>query len=92
LYKKCIEYAKLFQVFKKYAAGPDNKDPNTYHVIERVTIWGIDDATSWRSEYGPLLFNSDLTPKEAFYAVLSTLMFKSTMLMVLQENSLFGVT
>lgn len=56
---QALVYAKLFQLYKEYA-----------DVIERVTIWGYRDDTSWRSEQFPLIFNSDLTPKEAFYAVL----------------------
>lgn len=53
------KYAQLFQVFKKYA-----------DVIDRVTFWGIDDATSWRWENCPLIFDKDYQPKEAYYAVL----------------------
>ena len=57
--RQAILYAKLFQVFK-----------NNADVIERVTFWGIDDVSSWKAPNCPLLFNSDLSPKEAFYAVL----------------------
>lgn len=52
-------YAEMFILFKKYSEH-----------IERVTFWGIDDDASWiRDTYG-CLFNRDLSPKEAYYAVL----------------------
>lgn len=53
------KYAQLFQLYKKYA-----------DVIDRVTLWGIDDATSWRAENCPLIFDKDYQPKEAYYAIL----------------------
>jgi endo-1,4-beta-xylanase len=51
-------YARLFLVFKKYAGN-----------IVRVTFWGLDDGASWRAPQYPLLFNADLSAKEAFRAV-----------------------
>ena len=39
-------------------------------MIDRVTLWGIDDATSWRAENCPLIFDKDYQPKEAYYALL----------------------
>jgi endo-1,4-beta-xylanase len=57
-YKQAEVYAQLFEVFKRHS-----------DVMARVTFWGIDDASSWRSKRFPLLFNADLTPKQAFYAV-----------------------
>jgi len=36
-------------------------------------IWGIDDASSWRSEGYPLIFNADFTPKPAYYSLLNLL-------------------
>lgn len=57
--KQALFYAKLFVIYKEYA-----------DIIERVTFWGYRDDTSWRSENCPLLFNKDLTPKEAFYALM----------------------
>jgi len=56
--KQALFYAKLFCIYKEYA-----------DVIERVTFWGYRDDTSWRSENCPLLFNKDLSPKEAFFAL-----------------------
>ena len=57
--KQALFYAKLFVIYKEYA-----------DIIERVTFWGYRDDTSWRAENCPLLFNKDLTPKEAFYALM----------------------
>lgn len=57
--KQALYFAKLFCIYKEYA-----------DIIERVTFWGYRDDTSWRSENSPLLFNKDLTPKEAFYALM----------------------
>jgi endo-1,4-beta-xylanase len=51
-------YAQLFTIFKEHAAD-----------IERVTIWGMDDGTSWRSTTNPLLFDKNLQAKPAYYAV-----------------------
>jgi endo-1,4-beta-xylanase len=68
------KYAQLFQIFKKYAAGPANKTTNP-KVIERVTFWGSNDGNSWKSAGFPLLFNTpsgtDITAKDALVAVLN---------------------
>lgn len=53
-------YAKFFQIFQKH------KD-----VIDRVTLWGIQDARSWRQGQAPLLFDGELRAKPAFEAVLN---------------------
>ena len=37
--------------------------------ITSVTIWGLTDPTSWRKDTEPLLFNGDISPKQAFDAV-----------------------
>lgn len=57
--KQALFYAELFTIYKEYA-----------DIIERVTFWGYRDDTSWRKENCPLIFNKDLTPKEAFYALM----------------------
>jgi endo-1,4-beta-xylanase len=50
-------YAALFSLFRKYS---DN--------ITRVTLWGLDDKSSWRSTTSPLLFDRYMRAKPAFYA------------------------
>ena len=51
-------YAQLFKIFKDHAAN-----------IGRVTIWGMDDGTSWRASANPLLFDRNLKAKPAYYGV-----------------------
>ena len=51
-------YASLFKLFREY------KD-----TIARVTFWGMDDKNSWKSIGNPCLFDGDLNPKPAFFAV-----------------------
>jgi len=55
---QAIKYAELFQVFRAY------KD-----TVERVTLWGISDGTSWRGDRYPLLFDKAYKAKKAFWAV-----------------------
>ncbi|GHV68225.1 hypothetical protein AGMMS49928_07180 [Spirochaetia bacterium] len=50
------KYAALFKIFKNHAA------------IKRVTFWGLDDGTSWRSSSYPVLFDKQYMAKPAFYA------------------------
>ncbi len=52
-------YKELFNLFKSKSASVSN-----------VTLWGINDGDSWKSEKRPLLFYDDLTPKPAFEKVL----------------------
>lgn len=54
-----IIYAELFSLYKEYA-----------DVISRVTFWGLNDSTSWRSERSPLIFDGDLQAKMAYEAVI----------------------
>ncbi len=49
-------YAQLFNLFKEYKEH-----------IARVTIWGLDDGTSWRSSTNPTLFDKNLQAKPAYY-------------------------
>ncbi len=59
-------YAELFGIFYK------KRDK-----IDRVTVWGVTDAMSWKNDYPvpnrtnyPLLFNRNHQPKPAFEAIL----------------------
>jgi endo-1,4-beta-xylanase len=58
-FNQAVLFAQLMEVFKEYS-----------DVIHRVTFWGICDATSWRADRFPLLFNADLSAKWALHAVL----------------------
>jgi len=65
--KLAQRYEDIFKLFLKH------KDK-----ISRVTFWGVNDTQSWlndfpirgRTDY-PLLFDSNLQPKKAYYQVLS---------------------
>lgn len=57
-------YAQLFDIYKKHAAN-----------ISRVTIWGLDDGTSWRSSTNPLPFDKNLQAKPAFTGVVDPTKF-----------------
>jgi endo-1,4-beta-xylanase len=52
------KYAAMFKIFKKHSDK-----------ISRVTFWGLDDRTSWRSASYPTLLDKDYNLKPAFYAV-----------------------
>ena len=52
-------YANLFALFREYAG-----------ILGRVTIWGLDDGSSWRAATSPTLFDRNLQPKPAFYGAL----------------------
>ncbi|HHU20714.1 MAG TPA: polysaccharide deacetylase family protein [Bacilli bacterium] len=49
-------YASLFKIFKEHADS-----------ISRVTLWGLNDSSSWRSDRYPLLFNDTLGAKPAYF-------------------------
>jgi len=54
---------ELFQgLFERVDAGTVRMDA--------VTFWGFSDAYSWRREYSPQLYDSDLDPKYAIYGVM----------------------
>lgn len=59
-----VLYARLFNVFKKYA-----------QIIARVTMWGLNDDSSWRSERSPTMFDSEFQPKSAFFGALNPTVF-----------------
>jgi endo-1,4-beta-xylanase len=61
-------YADLFAVYEKHR-----------DIIDRVTFWGVTDATSWLDDFPargrtnhPLLFDRQGRPKPAFDAVVAT--------------------
>jgi endo-1,4-beta-xylanase len=56
-----LAYARLFEVFKAHASN-----------IARVTVWGLDDSTSWRSAANPTIFDKNLKAKPAYYAIMDT--------------------
>ena len=51
-------YAQLFNLYREHAEN-----------ISRVTLWGLSDGNSWRSENSPLLFDRNLQAKTAYHAV-----------------------
>ena len=53
------QYANLFKVFLKHKK-----------YVKVVTLWGVNDAVSWRAGGRPLLFDGDDQPKPAFDAVI----------------------
>jgi endo-1,4-beta-xylanase len=67
------KYAQLFQIAKKFAAGPANTGEFPA-IVERITFWGADDGASWKSNSLPLLFNApaggQITGKEALLGAL----------------------
>jgi endo-1,4-beta-xylanase len=53
------QYSNLFKVFLKHSKS-----------IKVVTLWGVNDAVSWRANGKPLLFDGRDQPKPAFDAVI----------------------
>lgn len=56
--KQAQLYAKLFNIYKKYADS-----------VERVTFWGKADSQSWRSNGSPSLFDRAFAAKPSYYGV-----------------------
>jgi len=54
-------YTELFKMYLEFADH-----------IERVTMWARHDGHSWRRWGSPVLFDGNCQPKEAFYAVMTT--------------------
>jgi endo-1,4-beta-xylanase len=50
-------YAQLFKLYREYSS-----------YIKRVTMWGMDDGTSWISAGNPCLFDWKLNAKKSFHA------------------------
>ncbi|MCL2186205.1 MAG: endo-1,4-beta-xylanase [Treponema sp.] len=55
---QAIKYAELFSVFMEYKEH-----------IPRVSMWGIDDESSWKSMGNPCLWDNGFNLKQAFFAV-----------------------
>ena len=55
-------YQLIHGIFDRVDAGKLNMDA--------VTFWGFSDAYSWRSEYSPQLYSTELFPKRALYGVM----------------------
>jgi endo-1,4-beta-xylanase len=53
------QYANLFKVLIKH-----------HQSVQVVTLWGVNDAVSWRAKGRPLLFDDNDQPKPAFYKVI----------------------
>ena len=60
-------YEELFRIFYEHR-----------DVIDRVTVWGVQDGSSWKNGYPvpnrtnyPLLFRRDLTPHDAFFRIIA---------------------
>ena len=63
--KQAAKYAELMTVYM------ENAD-----IIDRVTFWGYNDGYSWRAPQHPTLFDKDLEPKKAFYAVMDPVNYR----------------
>ncbi|MCR5204226.1 MAG: endo-1,4-beta-xylanase [Lachnospiraceae bacterium] len=55
-------YELINDLFERADSGKVNMDS--------VTFWGFSDGISWRREYSPQLYDSDLDPKYSLYGVL----------------------
>lgn len=53
------QYANMFRAFLKHRDS-----------VKMVTLWGVNDAVSWRANGKPLLFDGQNQPKPAFDAVI----------------------
>ena len=58
LTQQADRYQRLFGIFSQYADQ-----------MEAVQLWGVTDDRSWKSAEHPLLFDKNLQPKPAFWAL-----------------------
>ena len=63
------EYKKQADLYKAYFAGMLELKNQGYNITS-ITVWGINDALTWRSGEDPLLFDKDMQKKEAYYAII----------------------
>jgi GH35 family endo-1,4-beta-xylanase len=63
------EFQKQADLYKAYFEGMLELKNQGYNVTS-ITVWGIDDAHTWRSGEDPLLFDKDLKKKDAYYAII----------------------
>jgi GH35 family endo-1,4-beta-xylanase len=59
LHAQAAAYARFFEIFQKHA-----------DVIDRITLWGLNDARSWRAGQAPLIFDRANKPKPALQSIL----------------------
>ncbi len=70
-HNQAMKYGELFNIYKKYAAGPANTTDNP-KVIDSVKICGVRDAqTGWKAGEFALLFDYEGKAKKALIAVLN---------------------
>ncbi len=58
LLEQAERYRSLMDLFQRFSKE-----------IDAVTVWGTTDDLSWRSAQFPLLFDADMNPKPAFWAL-----------------------
>ena len=66
--KTATEFQKQAELYKAYFDGMLELKNEGYNITS-ITVWGIDDAHTWRSGEDPLLFDKDLQKKEAYYEI-----------------------
>lgn len=70
LQNKSPWYLKKQEIFYGDLMGGLARLVEEGYPITGVTIWGLTDTLTWRRGEYPLLFNTDLSPKDAYYSVL----------------------
>jgi endo-1,4-beta-xylanase len=85
---QAMKFAELFEIYKRYAAGPANTTANP-KVIDRVSICGVRDATTaWRAGEFALLFDSEGFAKQSLIAVLDPDAFIAEHDYILSDDSI----